>query len=152
MQTIQSPLSARARAPSDRRSRRGRMLRFLCDADRDLALMCARRRSFADIGRQIGVCAGSVSRRWRKLRTRMSCPFLKAVACELHRLDEQYRALAIDYYFRDVSLGAMARQSGRSKYRIERDLQYIKGWARALYHQRLLRRARRRQYRKDPLD
>ena len=77
--------------------------------------------------------AGVVARRGRRLRNMLACPTTRAIAEHLDTLAEPSRRIAIDYFFTRLSVCLMAEHRGLTRRHVQQQIDFIRGWARALH-------------------
>lgn len=79
-----------------------------------------------------GVDRAALSRRVRRLRRIIACPTRRAVAANLHSLAPEVRGWARDYFFHGYSVRLMAVHRKLPRTVVQREVDFIRGWARAL--------------------
>lgn len=122
-----------AEGAADAEGRYRDVLRLLTAEDRRLAtLLFVDGLSYRAAAAQVGVPAYAVARRAVRLRRILHCPTCRAIAQNLEALSPAQRKLAIDSYFLGLSARLIAIHRGVGRGVIARELDYIRGWARAL--------------------
>lgn len=107
---------------------------LLPEADRRLVdLLFLRHQSHRAAAVALGVDAGAISRRARRLRNRLACPTLRMVARALHTLDALPRQVAVDHFFAATSVNEIARLRGLTRRQAQSQLDFVRGWAKALH-------------------
>jgi hypothetical protein len=107
---------------------------LLPEDDRRLAdLLFLRHQSHRAAAAALGVDAGAISRRARRLRNRLACPTLRMVARALHTLDPLPRQIAVDHFFAATSVNEIARERGLTRRQAQSQLDFVRGWAKALH-------------------
>lgn len=110
-----------------------RMIRLMPQDHRRLVeMVILNRASHREAAAALHMVPGVVSRRVRSLRNRLACPIRRALALHLDTLPPQMRALAVEHYFGGVTRTTLARQHGLTDREIQAQLDYIRGWTRAL--------------------
>ena len=93
-----------------------------------LELSLQRRMSHRQIGRVLDLPFGTVSRRLRRIRAKLSDPMAAALADPGCRLGASYREMAVDHFFRGVASRTLAARLGLSPGIVRQRLQYVRGW------------------------
>jgi hypothetical protein len=119
------------------------VLRHLPAEDRRLAqLVLIEQRSHRVAGRLLRINPGVVTRRARRLRNLLASPTVRAVADQLDTLPEPARQVAIDHFLRRKSVALICLHRDAPRREVVGQLEFIRGWARALHRERLLAEAR----------
>ena len=126
--------SAKPAELRDAQNRHARLLlaraAFLPEADRRLLRLALKYRlSVRELGDFLRCNHGSIVRRLRRIRQRLSEPLVAVLvdeSCPLPALD---RELALDRYVRGRSLRAIAEAHGLPLREVRRRVLWVKGWA-----------------------
>lgn len=86
------------------------------------------------VGERLGMHAGAVCRRARRLRNLFASPVVRAIAADVHALPETVRQLTIDYYFARTPIGTLAERYDLTTRAVRSHLDYVRGWARTVLH------------------
>lgn len=120
----------------DRRRRVAAFLRLLPASDRRLLeLVVIRGVTHRVAAEEFGVAAGMITRRVMRLRAMLASPTLRALAEHIDTLAQPARQLAISHFFARTSVSDIARDLGQTRRCVQSQLDYIRGWARALHRQ-----------------
>lgn len=133
-------LPAALRASAEKRALHT-MLRLLSPDERRLAeMVLINRQSHRAAAAEFSVVPGVVTRRVCRLRNRLACPVRRALAVHLDTLPQPMRDLAVEHFFAGVSRAALARNLSLPPREVQAQLDYIRGWLRALQRKQLVRR------------
>ena len=110
-----------------------RLLPYLRDEDRILMELSFRAHlPRQEVGRILGVPAGTITRRIQRLQRRLHNPIARALletACPLSR---EHRQVALDYYLQGLNLKQLTDKHHLSAYVVREILSYAKGWFRGV--------------------
>ncbi len=99
--------------------------------DRLLLEMALKHRlSHRQMATVLGVAAGSVSRKLRRVLNRLHDPFVVALADPGCSLAPDYRQLAVEHFIHGHTMAKLARVHGISPQEVRAMLQYVRGWHR----------------------
>lgn len=93
-----------------------------------LELNLQRHLSNRQIGKLVEQPFGTVSRRLRRIKAKLSDPMAAALADPGCRLGTIHRDLAVGHYFRAESARSLAEKHGLSLFEVRMRLQYVRGW------------------------
>lgn len=128
---------AQLRASADKRALY-RMIRLLTPDERRLAeMVLINGQSHRAAAAAFSVVPGNLTRRVRRLRNRLACPVRRALAVHVDTLPQPMRDIAVEHFFAGVPRAALARTFNLSQRDIKVQLDYIRGWLRALQRRRL---------------
>lgn len=118
-----------------------RMLRLMPQDQRRLVeMVILNHQSHRAAAAELHMVPGVVSRRVRQLRNRLACPIRRALALHLDTLPEPTRGLAVDFFFGGVTRRELARRANLNERDLQTQLDYIRGWIRALNRRHLAER------------
>lgn len=86
------------------------------------------------------VSAGAITRRVRRIRNLIASPTIRAIAEHHPSLASPLRELAIDHFFNRIPVTLLCRRFDLTRRDVQAQLDYVRGWARAL-HRAALRAA-----------
>jgi DNA-directed RNA polymerase specialized sigma24 family protein len=102
---------------------------FLPDPDRKLVeLSLNGRLKRREAALLLGLSAGTVTRRLKRLMTRLNDPLVVAAIDHGDLLPEGYKAVAIGYFLRGMTVRQISRALGMNVHEIERAVSYVRGW------------------------
>lgn len=120
--------------PIWRASELGAVLRLLPEGERRLVdSLFVQQQSYREIAATLGLTAGVVCRRARRIRNRLACPTLRAVARSIDALTPEMRRIAVEHVIGGVPVNVIARTHGLTRRDVQRQVDYVRGWARGLY-------------------
>ncbi len=118
-----------------------RMLSHMPHTQRRLVeMVILNRASHRTAAAELRLSPGAVTRRVARLRDRLACPIRRALAVHLDTLPEPTRGLAIDHFFGGVTRRSLCRLRDLSDREVSSQLDYVRGWLRALNRRELAKR------------
>lgn len=134
LQRYQSPAALRAGGAANRMRA---MLRLLPTDQRRLAEMVLLNHvSHRAAAASFRMTPGGVTRRVKTIRARLTCPIRRALFLHLDTLPEPTRSLAVEHFFGGAGCSTLARAFNLSPREVHTQLDYVRGWVRALNRQR----------------
>jgi len=102
---------------------------LLDDRDRLLVELALRNgASNRQLGRVLGIPAGTVSRRLRRLLRRLHEPIVAALTEPSINLPPEYRQLGIEHFVRGLTSGQLADLHQMNVRRVQQMLTHLRGW------------------------
>ena len=95
-----------------------------------LELSVQRRLSSRQIGQILGVDNGTVSRRVRRIKRKLTDPVAVALCDPTCGLDPALRDLAVAHFLRGASARQLAADAGTTPEAVRRRIEYVRGWVR----------------------
>lgn len=130
----QLPTDRRFDDPVGRAQELSAVMRLLPEPDRRLVdLVILQHRSHRDAAVALGLDAGVVCRRARRLRNRLACPTFRVIARALDTLDPAARALAVDHFILDLPVNVCARERGLPRKVVQSQVDFLRGWAKGTH-------------------
>jgi DNA-directed RNA polymerase specialized sigma24 family protein len=103
---------------------------FLTERDRRLVELSMRGTlTVRDAAQLLRMSPGTVSRRVKKLMTRLMDPLVVALVDRGLLLPEGYRDIGLAYYLRGMTVEEISRAARWSPYEVRRALAYMRGWS-----------------------
>ena len=93
-----------------------------------LEMALKHRLSRRQMGMVLGLAAGSVSRKVRRLLNRLHDPFVVALSDPGCSLAPDYRQLAVEHFIHGQTMAKLARMHGISRQEVRTMLEYVRGW------------------------
>jgi IS30 family transposase len=110
-----------------------RVLNLLDDKDRLLVEMALKHGlSRRQIGLILGLTPGTITRKIRRVLSRLHDPLISALADPTCRLAPDYRQLAIEHFLHRRSVAELSRQHALSRQEIRAMLEFVRGWHRGV--------------------
>ena len=120
--------------PADAAARHVAVTRLLPAEDRRLIeLLFVRNLSHRAAAAELRVSPGVVSRRVIRLRNLLASPTVRAIAEHLDSLTPPVRQIAIDHFLHRIPVKGISERLGLPRRETQAQLDFIRGWARALH-------------------
>ena len=108
-------------------------VKFLSDQDRALVELSLRHGlSRRKMGLALGLTAGTVTRRLRRLMSRLRDPLIVAVTDPLCTLPPEHRQITIEYFLHEISIPKIAQLHEMTRFEVREMLEYVRGWHRGV--------------------
>jgi hypothetical protein len=112
-----------------------RCLPFLLPRDRLLMeLSSGKGMSRRQIGLAMGLSAGNVARRLRKLLLRLDQPVVEVLTDPGCTLPRSLRQIGVEHFIQGTSAAILAQRCGMTPGQVRAQLQFIRGWQGGLNH------------------
>lgn len=119
---------------ADAAARLAAITRLLPAEDRRLVeLLLVRGLSHRAAALELGVAAGMVSRRVKRIRNLIASPTVRAIADHADSLAAPVRQIAVDHFFHRMSVKVLASRLDLTRREVQAHLDFVRGWARALH-------------------
>jgi hypothetical protein len=106
---------------------------FLCDGDRRLIqLSLGMNLSRRQMGIAMGVTAGTITRKLRRLLTRLRDPLVIAITDSQCTLPPLHRRIGIEYFLHRASIPQLAVKHDIPRVELRAMLEYVRGWHRGV--------------------
>jgi hypothetical protein len=129
----------------DAAARLAALTRLLPAEDRRLIeLLLVRGLSHRAAAMELRVAPGVVSRRIQRLRKLVASPTVRAVAEHVESLAIPARQIAVDHFFSRMSVKLICDRQCLTRREVQAQLDFIRGWARALHRAAMRGRAEAR--------
>jgi len=108
-------------------------VKFLSDQDRALVELSLRHGlSRRKMGLALGLTAGTVTRRLRRLMNRLRDPLIVAITDPLCTLPAEHRQITIEYFLHDFPIPKIAQIHQMTRFEVREMLEYVRGWHRGV--------------------